>query len=354
MLESLTQQENAPDFSVLILVSTVEPQYEKTATVQVRNLLLPYCNRLKLALADAATARLIDSHLRIHGFDAQVAGMHGYAAVRNMQLLVPATLGAEVIIALDDDEVIAPDYVRRAVAWVGKFLKGQRITGIAGPYLDAEGNAYLPEAPQTGNIFADKPFFMNQTMYGLLNQQDQLAETPMALGGNMVFHRQLFTQVGFDPSITRGEDIDYVINARLAGQSFHFDPRLTITHLPPRHYESPAYGKLRQDVIRFVYEREKLRLGNLTPEAFYPYPGRFLEEDLMTQACQALQMATTPEMVAHFGDLEVILTAAQHHAIDQAPRYFEFAHQWPELMAVLMRDTTLPDELRQTMPMEAE
>ncbi|MFQ5418959.1 MAG: glycosyltransferase family 2 protein [Anaerolineae bacterium] len=353
LLNSLTRQENAPDFSVLILVSAVAPQYEKAATARVRDLLIPYSDRLNLTLADANTAQLIDNHFQAHGFDAQIARMRGYAAVRNMQLLVPAVLGAEVIIALDDDEVVTPDYLRRAVKWSGTSFKSQPVTGIAGLYLDAAGSPYLPETPRSDNIFADKPIYMNQTVKGLAEQHGHLIETPMALGGNMVFHQRLFKQVSFDPGITRGEDIDYLINARLAGQTFYLDQQLTITHLPPRQYEAPSYGKLRQDVFRFVYEKEKLRLGNLAPKAFYPYPGRFLEADVLAQARQALQMAATPDMVTRFGNPEAILTAAQRHAGEQAPRYFDFARRWTEIMATLTNETTLPDKLRLVLPVKA-
>ena len=65
--------------------------------------------------------------------------MRGYAAVRNMQLLVPAALGAQVIIALDDDEVVEPDYVRRATELIGTAHDGWTVVGIAGLYADAGG-----------------------------------------------------------------------------------------------------------------------------------------------------------------------------------------------------------------------
>ena len=201
----------------------------------------------------------------------------------------------------------------------------------------------LPEPVHTGNWLLDKATLMNQTLAG----PERLVPRPMALGGNMVFHRDLFAHVGFDPGITRGEDIDYLINARLTGRQFYLDRLLRITHLPPRHYESPPYGKMRQDVLRFVYEREKIRLGALTPEVFDPYPGRLLRDDLDEHAREALAAIATPEMVARLGPPDDFLTEARRRAQELAPRYFAFAARWPRMVEALAHDERLRERLAQ-------
>jgi hypothetical protein len=299
LLESLTKQEKKVDFTVLVLVSTVEPEHVQVATTTVRRLLSPFQERFNLILVDADTADVLDSWLKRQGFDAQIAGMRGYAGVRNCQLLIPSVFGAKVIAALDDDELVGPDYLSQVTKWMGKSLGEERVLGIAGPYLDGMGSPYLSEPEQQRDILSDKAIFMNQAMRQLLAKSGSLNPTPMALGGNMVFHRDLFTRVGFDPAITRGEDIDYVINAKLAGIQFYFDAKLFITHLPPRHYEAPAYGKLRQDIFRFMYEREKLLLGGLSADTFSPYPGHLLGDNLEEEARSALETAVTPDMRKH-------------------------------------------------------
>jgi hypothetical protein len=168
----------------------------------------------------------------------------------------------------------------------------------------------------------------------------------MALGGDMVFHRELFTRVPFDPGITRGEDIDYLINARLAGIPWWFDPGLTILHLPPRHYDTPLYQRLREDVFRFVYEKEKLRLhGYQRPAWLEPYPGALLGDDLVEAALSALQAEATPELVARFGEPEAIVAAAQEHAARYAPRYATFAQGWAGLMSRIAQDGPLRQAL---------
>jgi hypothetical protein len=272
-----------------------------------------------------------------------------YAGVRNLQLLLPHALGAEVIIALDDDEVVAPNYLRVATEFVGRDHEGKRMLGLAGFYLDASGGVMQPEQPRTGNIFQDKNTIMNDSTRMLQAAPGRLVPTPVALGGNTVFHRDLFTRVGFDPGITRGEDIDYLINARLMGIEFWLDKELLITHIPPgapdSSHSASTWSKLHQDVLRFIYEREKLRLADTDPAQFDPYPGRFLRDDVEEQALAALRTTATPEVIARFGSPEAIIALAQRHAIEAAPRYFEFAAHWPDLMEAVGRDAELRERL---------
>jgi len=344
LLDSLLQQDSHSDFATLILVSTATPNYAPAAMIRVRQILAPYKRKLNLHIADVETAQFLDQELGSHGLDLQIASMQGYAAVRNLQLLIPAIMHAEIVIAIDDDEVLPNNYLQQATKWIGGNYKGQQITGIAGPYLDEGGSPYIAQAEKVSNILTDKSVFMNETIRQLMAHPNELIKTPMALGGNMVFHRDLFTQVGFDPSITRGEDIDYLINARIAGHDFYFDPKLTITHLPPRHFEAPQYAKMRQDVIRFIYERKKLRLHHLSPDQFLPYPGRLLNDDIIASALEALYAAATPEMISKFGSPEETIIFAGAHAVEYAPQYTPFAAQWRTAIKVL-RSQGIADRL---------
>jgi hypothetical protein len=165
----------------------------------------------------------------------------------------------------------------------------------------------------------------------------------------------MFESVSFDPYISRGEDVDYVINARLRGFSFEpirctffLDKELTITHLPPEAYGALPYSKLRQDVFRFIYEREKLRLAagrddmaSISFESLDPHPGRFLREDVAEQALAALREVVTPELAERYGQPEEIIAQAERLSREAPARYFAFARAWPKLMAALGEDVTL-------------
>ena len=341
LLESLAALEG-PEFSVLILTAATHPELEQAAADRVTGLIASFRAHYPIAQATEADAAFIRQR---HPDLSDHVRMRGYAGVRNLQLLLPHALGTEVIVALDDDEVVASDYLQTALHFVGREYGDERVLGMAGFYLDADGGVLLPERPRTGNIFLDKSTIMNDGTRGLQRSPGRLVDTPVAFGGNMLFHRDLFTRVGFDPGITRGEDIDYLINARLAGHRFWLDKELVITHLPPEAYTALPYAKLVQDVYRFVYEREKLQLAGIDPAQFAPYPGSFLQDDVEEQALAALQAEVTPEAIVRFGPPEAIVAQARRHAVGTAPRYFEFAARWADLMEATGQNVELRERL---------
>jgi hypothetical protein len=143
----------------------------------------------------------------------------------------------------------------------------------------------------------DKYTRMDEAFERIIGAQPRLKETPFVFGGNMIVHRDLFTAVPFDPHVTRGEDIDFLINARMFGFNFYLDNRLSIKHLaPPKSH--PTWMQIREDIYRFVYERSKIesQLGvpgmrRIAPADFDPYPGCFFRSDLedkVEKACALL------------------------------------------------------------------
>ena len=72
----------------------------------------------------------------------------------------------------------------------------------------------------------------------------------------MVVHREVFTHIPFDPNITRGEDIDFLINVRMFGYKFFLDNTLSIKHLPPPKPHQ-VWKQQRQDIYRFVVREGK-------------------------------------------------------------------------------------------------
>jgi hypothetical protein len=143
----------------------------------------------------------------------------------------------------------------------------------------------------------DKYIRMDEALSLIIGAEPRLKETPFVFGGNMIVHRNLFTTVPFDPHVTRGEDIDFLINARMFGFTFYLDNQLSIKHLaPPKSH--PTWMQIREDIYRFVYERAKIEsqrevqgMKRVVPEDFDPYPGCFLRSDLeekVEKACKLL------------------------------------------------------------------
>jgi len=147
----------------------------------------------------------------------------------------------------------------------------------------------------------------------------------------MIIHRDMFQSVPFDPMITRGEDIDYLINSRMFGFSFFLDNTLSIKHLPvPKKH--PQWKRIREDIYRFVYERAKIasqyKTGNMvlvSPEDFDPYPGEFLREDLEEKIFRSNMMLAIDYMMK--GDANGTLESLNNIMIakkDAQPDYDAF------------------------------
>lgn len=324
---------NNQRFKLLILVGMTHPDIGEEAGIHVRSMLDPFRKRLEIYVCDAPLIGKIISRLDKTEPSGKILNLTSYSGIRNFQLLIPLLLGADVIVALDDDERVEPDYLDRAIKYIGSRVNGIPVLGLAGPYLQPDGGVLLKETPFTGNPLLDKARFINSTMRQLTEEDGGIKESPLALGGNMVFHRDLFTRVCFDPGITRGEDIDYLINARLQAISWWFDPTLKILHLPPSHYDTPPYQRTREDIFRFLYEREKLRLHGYTdPDWLNPYPGALLGANLQSEAVSALRSQARPELISRFGEPEMVVEQAMDHAITAASHYPLFQQIWIDLV----------------------
>ena len=224
--------------------------------------------------------------------------LKGYSNIRNLCLFIPHILGAEVAVLIDDDEVFEdPKYMRKAKEFIGKKAGGKTINAVAGYYLQPDGDYRIKKAPRPWMKAWGQYEAMNEAFDRVIGTEPRLKETPFVFGGNMVIHRNLFGAVPFDPNVTRGEDIDFLINARMFGFTFFLDNRLAIKHLPsPKTH--PAWMQLRQDIYRFIYQRAKIEsqkevngMTRVYAGDFDPYPGFFLKRDLeekIEKSCRLL------------------------------------------------------------------
>jgi hypothetical protein len=357
LLESLTRLDQKPDY-VLVLAAVTAPEVAGLAEERIAASLANFPSLPTLQFGDRELRKLHDRLVMLHLANCRsFLRLEGYAAVRNLQLVVPHVLGCDVVAALDDDEVVEDvGYLARLRRHAGAPFDGRVAVGLGGFYLDAQGTNKLQvsqEAAHSPNVFYRKAAIMNACTEEIEARPGEVVTTNFVLGGNMAFTRPLFERIGFDPSITRGEDIDYLINARLEGLWFFLDKGLNIVHLPPggASYKDVSYSKLQQDVVRFLYEREKLRaaaghseLQALTPAMLAPYPGDLLIDDLELHALEALR-DLRPLDDTDWPEPEEIVDQACRHAAAGVARYFEFRKAWPGMMAMLGRDETLKREI---------
>jgi len=285
--------------------------------------------------------------------------LDGYSNVRNLCTFVPHMLGSEIAVLIDDDEIFEdPNFMDKALEHIGKEKHGDRILAVAGYYINPDNDFLLNREVLPWMTFWNKLDCMNRAFQQIIAEEPRLKVTPFAFGGNMVLHADLFTRIPFDPSVTRGEDMDFLINARLFGFKTYLDNQLSIKHIAPPK-TSPVWEQVREDIFRFVFEKKKLEgqegypgLHHLEASELDPYPGEFLKDDLVDKIFRSNQMLAMDYLGKEDvrGALEcmknIYLAKTQSDA-DENPYYnlLRFQTDWEQLMDFFSSKDTA-DEIR--------
>lgn len=299
-LESLSILESDEEFAVAVVAASTRHEIKQAVELKVQSIMAQFDYDFPLFLIGPNELVVWRQRLAAAGYSKydEFLSLDGYSNIRNMCLLAAVLTEAEVAVLFDDDQVYEdPNYLKKAIEFVGKEHEGRFVGGIAGCYARPDGTYLIPPPEHEWQRKWGNREAMNEA-FNLIKDQPRLKSSPFVFGGNMVIHQKLFKTIPFDPHVPRGEDIDYLINARFFGHEFLLDNELWIRHLPPPKCAPPWY-QLRQDIIRFSRERAKLAtwrpgpgLHQVKPEDLDPYPGRFLKDnfhDLVTETC--LEMA---------------------------------------------------------------
>ena len=320
---------------IMVIAAVTTPEIAAVVMSRLNDIVAPYRSELAIVVIGADDTRVIHESAGSRGLPAKMVGVIGYGSVRNFQLILGAIFGADAIIALDDDETVPRGYLEQAQRFIGQNYDDTLITGIVGPYHedfrdDCKGT-------QSGaNPITERGEWIRSGITALTDATDELPVTPIGFGGNIVIHRDLFMHVPFDPAIPRGEDVDYIVTARMYGHLFRWDRKLFVYHHPPLQRRRSPCAMLRTDIARFVYMREKIKVaaqcGLASPGDLYPYPGRFLMDDLEDIAVAALAECSDVHSSARFISDQIAW------ARKAAPQFFRFCAQWDELMTTMRND----------------
>jgi hypothetical protein len=294
-LESLSILKDR-DFEVVVIAAANAEDVEDAVQDKVRQIISSVHLDLKVHLFSHAHLR------RIHEVLSEIEGerfvellrLRGYSNIRNLCLFLPHLLSSDIAVLIDDDEVFEnPDFMGKAREFIGRTIDGEFIGAVAGYYLQPDGDWRLVRKKEPWMAHWDKVDRMNEAFNLIIGTEPRLKETPFVFGGNMVVHREVYTRIPFDPSVTRGEDIDFLINMRMFDHKFFLDNTLSIKHLPPPK-PHPTWKQLREDIYRFVMERAKLRdqvpiegMIHIFAHELDPYPGAFLKDDLEEKVAEA-------------------------------------------------------------------
>ncbi len=347
-LRSLEQVEGLG--KVIIVVAATSAAIEYQAEERVRAMVADFPELDALVFGPAELGSL---HRRLEQLEYadMIPGvsLSGYGAVRNVGLLAAAVLGCESVLFVDDDQIVTdPHFLARAEEGLGEDVgDGHRVLAKSGYYTDEAGNYQHHEKPHWANMFWRQNDAFNAAL-ALVDAPPRLRKSPIAFGGCLVLHRDMFCNVSFDPWVVRGEDVDYVINARMHGGDVYLDGEWSVVHRPPRVMSEAL--RFRQDVYRFVYEHRKLEfaksqvdLRQVSADALAPYPGVFVGASITWRAVLTaiLRGLSQKERGRYFRVAREAVRDAATYARENCQDYYRFQRRWPMLMDSIWDDIAL-------------
>jgi glycosyltransferase involved in cell wall biosynthesis len=336
---------------LIIIVASTEPELTQAVENHVRALLLPFAD-LNPILIGSSKLQTLKERIRETASSeySNLLSLDGYSHIRNVCLLAPYLLGYEVIILIDDDELIEqPDFIERALEGLNSKINDHLMLAKTGYYIKPGEDFYEEDSVFWWDTFWRKARYMREAMRRLL-AEPRFKKVPFALGGNMVVHRKVVETVCFDPAIVRGEDCDFLFNAKLFGIHFFGDNKIWVKHLPPPHLGA-AVG-FRQDIFRFLYARRKYQQSRHWPNVapislteLEPYPGHFLKADIklkctLTALLLAFKHIGRGEFWSFFSNVKTALIDAPWYAKKHKDSYYKFVKNWQKLVKILAADET--------------
>ena len=341
--------------TVIVLV-VAPPAIEERAVHRVNDILQKR-NIANAVIVDSFKANALTDMFQEHlpAGSGEPVGLRGYGAIRNMGLIACAALSCDVAVFLDDDEtVLDSDFLTNAVYGIGaQPRQGMPVMAKSGYFLDRRNSAL---ADRRKVKFHDKHWakraefneWMTQALAG-----PRISRSNVLCGGCFAVHAEAYTRVAFDPWITRGEDMDYLLNLKLYGMDVWFDNRWRVRHMPPRVADTAS--RFLQNVYRWVYERRKLEVCNtnidlhkILPEQLMPYPGPWIGPELPKRVKKTafLRALLTNEKGAYWNIYRNGLKDAAAYAEENCASYLHFQAHWGAIAALSWQNEAMAHILR--------
>jgi len=113
--------------------------------------------------------------------------LKGFSKIRNVGLLLAQSLGMDVTLFIDNDEVVEdPNYLKIACEYLGRRWNGKEVFGKGGFYLNPDGSILVPSQGPWWRFFWNKTKWMNRVWGKILSSKDRFTLSPMLLGGNLI------------------------------------------------------------------------------------------------------------------------------------------------------------------------
>lgn len=346
LLNSLKQTDIPKKLTVITVITAVTHSVlEKKAEEKVKEIISYYEDDFNIKQLSATTLRnLILEKESL----ARLLSLYGYSNVRNLGLAIAQVLNSDIIVFLDDDVIVNDkEYFRKAQEFIGSQIDNKLLGGISGYYTDEYGGYYLKFNRRAWwRGWWPKEEKMNMA-FKILESRQRLVKTPFAFGGNMILHWKMFEKIPFDPYITRGEDMDLLINAKMFGFNFLLDTELRVLHLPGEGKK--LWSEMRQDLYRFLYMREKIlsqkhveNIRKISISYLEPYPGYFLHTMMPFRFtlssilnCLHSVLIRDSEGCEAFASNPIHIPSALKFAKKHSLDYFRFQKKWMKIMPKL-------------------
>lgn len=364
VLEGLSAFEQDEELTVAVVAVPVRRELNQAVQLKVGSIVARFDYRFPMFLVGPDELALWRRRMAISGMGhfEHLLSLNGYANVRNMCLLAARLTGADTAVLLDDDQVVTDSgYLDKAREFIGQEHDGGLVTVVTGRPANA---SQAPEYNYERSLGGSSPWTPGeggvkwQQLWGSegaigealagASGRTRLERTPLVFGGGLVLHHTLFESVPFDPSIPRGEDVDYMINAMFFGHRVYMDNELQVESRPVPLCTPPWY-QLRKDITRFSIERAKLAgqrsgsdLRHVSLDELDPYPGRFLHDDFhdivlvtsLEMASAYLAAGREAEAEECMANVAISRAEAELHG-DLFGDYVELQEQWREFMSIL-------------------
>lgn len=286
LLDSLKILKKVDKCKIVVIAVPNDPEISRAVRDKVNNIIAPYHSYYDIITLHNSTLNKIREYLSGKGLSQSALGLinlDNYASVRNICSIAGILNASPYTIFIDDDEVFTdPNFILKIEESMHQPVNNKNIQALAGYYLQPD-TYRLDEhnVPSWRAQYWNNAACMNEAFDRIIGHEPRLKPTPFVFGGNMTLTLYALKKVPFDPRITRGEDIDFLLNLRISGIPFYLDRNLSITHLPPASSSRPDWKKLREDALRFLYDRKKVMdHPSLALDDLMPYPGLFLGKDL--------------------------------------------------------------------------
>ena len=343
-----------------VIVLVVSPKScRESARARVNSICRAHADLNPLVIGEQEAAHVEHAVGRVaHHVTGETVSLRGYGAIRNMGLAVAAVLGHDVVVFLDDDEVaLDADFLTKAVWGLGTLTRQNLPVLVkSGFFIDELGSPYAEPSGEWSEKYWSKAADFNRVMERAQTGSNRITRSNHLCGGCCALHAAAYSKVPFDPYITRGEDLDYVLDLRANGMDAWFDNEWFVQANPPEEMAG-APSVFMQDVHRWLYEYRKLDAMNarrdlrtITPESLMPYPAPWLSPGVRRRVFRTAlrRFIAGPDRLAYLR----ILTKGRHDADKFArsasSRYLSFALMWPTIVSALWGDPVLAAAILKT------